>query len=64
MLLRIGLPFWRGETRMVEGALREGRAWGVGCWILGVVVEVDLEEGVGWFRSIASTAAVKSASSP
>ncbi len=41
MLLRIGLPFWRGETRIEEGAARVGRAWGVGCWTLpGVVLDV------------------------
>lgn len=38
--MRIGLPFWRGETRMEEGAARVGRAWGVGCWIFpGVVLD-------------------------
>lgn len=40
MFVRIGLPFWRGETRIEEGAARVGKAWGVGCWILpGVAVD-------------------------
>lgn len=35
MEVRIGFPFWRGETRIVDGVARLGRGWGVGCWILG-----------------------------
>lgn len=70
MLLRIGLPFCRGETRIAEGAARFGRAWGFGCWIVGALVSVlaamlAVEAPVGAYeRSAASTAAVKSASSP
>lgn len=42
-LFKIGLPFWRGETRMELGPAREGSACGLGCTTLGVVVV----EGVG-----------------
>lgn len=31
---RIGFPFCRTETVIEEGPEREGRALGVGCWIL------------------------------
>lgn len=31
MALRIGLPFWRGETMILLGPVRLGRAWGFGC---------------------------------
>ena len=62
MLPRIGLPFCRGDTRIADGAARFGRAWGFGCWILGALAA---EGPVGVYeRSTASTAAVKSASSP
>ena len=35
--LRMGLPFWRGDTSMELGPVRDGRAWGFGCWTLGAL---------------------------
>ena len=33
--VRIGLPFWRGETRIEDPVVREAIAWGVGCTTFG-----------------------------
>lgn len=33
--MRIGLPFWRGETRIEDPVVREAIAWGVGCTTFG-----------------------------
>ena len=38
MALRIGLPFWRGETMIALGAVRLVRGWGLG-WIMPFEVE-------------------------
>lgn len=35
--MRIGLPFWRGDTRIEEPVEREAMAWGVGCTTFGPV---------------------------
>lgn len=58
MEAKIGLPFCRGETKIEEGAEREGRACGVGCWIFGggALVVDGVTEGLFDFSTEAAGA--------
>ena len=59
-LFKIGLPFWRGETRMELGPAREGSACGLGCTTLGAAVV----EGVGRAACAADVLALVLAPTP
>lgn len=76
---RIGLPFWRCETKIAEPKDFVGKAWGVGCTTLGPVVDDVVggrgsrRWGIGWVMrgrevmeevSVAAKAARKSGSAP
>lgn len=60
ILFRIGLPFWRGETKIDEADWRAGRGWGLGCTTLRALSGGRGRECVGAM----SRTAVRSLSSP